>query len=439
MSKISILDDDICGLSTKDKVKSNKFLANLTGKQGFLTCDTTSICWLLNIRGQDTQYTPLLHSYFIYNKRLSFLFCDIAKLDDSHKEYLKDLKVEIVSIDKISEFTSICKENKVKQIYLDPNYVSYFFYSELNKALIDIIKITDPIIAHKAIKNETEILGSKRAHILDGIAKTNFLYWIDNSKNQESLDELQIAKKLLNFRQENSEFLYPSFETISAFAENGAIIHYNATIESNKKLNQNSLLLVDSGGQYKFGTTDITRTIPIGDNIQSECKRNFTLVLKGHIALATAIFPKGTTGSQLDVLARQYLWSDFKDYEHGTGHGVGSFLNVHEGPQNIGKNVNNIALKAGMILSNEPGIYIKDKYGIRLENLILVKPESEDFLGFETISLVPFDEKLINFSLLSNKEIQWLKNYHQKIYDSISSSCTTEVNNWLLDKIKLYT
>ena len=436
--KIEMLGLEYTGLSAKEKIKNNSFIANLTGKQGFFTCDTTSICWLLNIRGRDTEYTPLLHSYFIYNKRISFLFCDLKKLTDEHKEYFSSLKIEVKDIKEVSSFSNLCKEHKIKQVYLDPNTVGYYFYSSLNKQQIEISKNSDPIIAQKAIKNDIEIEGVRKAHIIDGAAKTKFLYWLSENQDLSQLDEISIADKLLSFRKEHEEFCFPSFNTISAFAENGSIIHYNASNKTNKKLSHDSLLLLDSGGQYKYGTTDITRTIAIGEGIKAEHKRNYTLVLKGHISLAMAVFPYKTTGIQLDTLARQYLWQEFKDYNHGTGHGIGSFLNVHEGPQSIGKNYNGVGLKAGMVLSNEPGLYVPNQYGIRIENVVLVCAEAEGFLSFETISLVPLEEKLIDFSLLSDKEKSWLKNYHQKIYDKLSSTLPVEIQEWLLNKIKLY-
>lgn len=429
--KIEILEEEYSALSTKEKIKDNRLLSNLTGKQGFFTCDTASICWILNIRGKDVQYSPLLHSYFLYNKRLSFLFCDPRKLTDQHQKYFAELKVEVVDIKKYYDFANICKTNKIKQIFLDPNHVSYYFYSVLTKQQIDIVKVSDPVIAQKSIKNNIEILGARKAHILDGVAKTKFLYWLSNQKELSQLDEISLSEKLLSFRQENQEFCYPSFNTISAFAENASIIHYNADQYSNQKLDKSGLLLIDSGGQYKCGTTDITRVVAIGDNIKTEYIRNYTLVLKGHIALAMAVFPEKTSGIQLDILARQYLWQEFKDFEHGTGHGVGSFLNVHEGPQNISKNYNGVSLKAGMILSNEPGIYIKDEYGIRIENLMLVNKEACGFLSFETISLVPLEKKLIDFSLLTNREKNWLRNYHQKIYDKLSPHLPPEIQSWL--------
>ena len=434
VSNITLFNQELSGIDSKEKIKKNKLLNILTGKQAFFTCDTASICWLLNIRGADTLYSPLIHSYFLYNKRESFLFCELSKVTQELEKYLKSINVKVIELNNFIDFGIICKKNKIKQVCLDPNSVSYFFYRELQKHDIKIIKSKDPIIAQKAIKNDTEIKGIKKAHLFDGVSKTKFLFWLDQAKNKSSLSEISIAEKLLEFRKQQKDFLYPSFNTISAFAENGAIIHYNANHKTNKKLDKNSLLLIDSGGQYKFGTTDVTRTIAIGTDINPEHIRDYTLVLKGQIALATAIFPKNTTGAQLDILARQYLWQDYKDYEHGTGHGVGHFLNVHEGPQNIGKHSNQTNLEEGMVLSNEPGIYIKDQYGIRLENIILVCPESENFLSFETLTLVPFEKNLIDFSILTKREKIWLNCYNKKLHDNLSPYLDDKMKKWLLDK-----
>jgi len=436
--KVELLPLDLTGNSTKEKIKSIPFLDELTGKQGYLTCDTATICWLLNLRAKDTENTPILHSYFLYNKRQSFLFADLNKFSDEIKYELSELKITVLDTKEILQFSNICKDNKIKIINLDANYVSYYFYGELKKNEVDIVKIIDPVIAAKAIKCPTEIEGVTKAHILDGSAKTKFLYWLSDKTSNDNLDELAVADKLLQYRKNNKEFLFPSFNTISAFAENGAITHYNATKKSNKKLDKDSLLLVDSGGQYKFGTTDITRTVAIGSDIKTEQKHNFTLVLKGHIALATSIFPKKTTGSQLDCLARQYLWQELKDYNHGTGHGVGSFLNVHEGPQSISKASTASPLKQGMVVTNEPGIYIEDNYGIRIENVLLVVKESENFLRFETLSLAPIDERLINFTLLDAKEKSWLKNYHQKIATRLAEHLSEQEQKWIENKIALY-
>jgi len=432
-----LLPEDICGKSTKQKLKDIPFLAELTGKQAYLTCDTATICWLLNLRARDTENTPILHSYLLYNKKQSFLYIDKSKLSAEILDYLDQLKITLLDLKEIQNFAHLCKENKIKLVNLDLQYVAYYFYGELKHSKIEINKITDPVILAKAIKNPTEIESITNTHILDGSAKTKFLRWLDKQDSYDHLDEIKIAEELLKFRKENKEFLYPSFSTISAFAENGAITHYNATPKTNKKLDKSSLLLIDSGGQYKTGTTDITRTIAIGSEIDPQQKRNFTLVLKGHIALASAIFPKNTSGSQLDSLARQFLWQDLKDFSHGTGHGVGCFLNVHEGPQSISKAANQAPLKAGMIITNEPGIYIENEYGIRIENVLLVVKESDKFLRFETISLAPIDERLIDLTMLTAKEKSWLRNYHQKISTRLDK-LTTDERSWVQAKIGLY-
>ena len=252
------------------------------------------------------------------------------------------------------------------------------------------------------------------------------------------MDEISASKKLLEFRKQHKEFLFPSFNTISAFAENGAVIHYNVNKKTNKKFTHANLYLVDSGGQYKFATTDITRTIAYKKQATKEQKENYTLVLKGHIALAMAKFPQNTKGFQLDILARQFLWQHNKDYAHGTGHGVGCFLNVHEGPHSISKAPINQNLQENMLVTNEPGFYLENHYGIRIENILLVKKNKENMLYFETLTLVPMDENLIALKLLTTSEKLWLKNYHQKIYNKIGIKLSLREANWLKNKISFY-
>jgi Xaa-Pro aminopeptidase len=288
----------------------------------------------------------------------------------------------------------------------------------LLKNYFEIIVKTDPIEIAKSQKNSAEILGAIKAHEADGLALTKFLFWLEKSlKNGAEIDEILAAEKLLEFRAQNPAFLYPSFNSISAFASNGAVIHYAPTPKTNKKISGNSLYLIDSGGQYFCddfcGTTDVTRTICVGDP-SAEMIENFTRVLKGHIALARVKFPIGTTGSQLDALARFHLWQAGLDYDHGTGHGVGSFLSVHEGPCGISKRAHQ-ELLPGMILSNEPGFYLDGKYGIRIENLMLVEKINDKFLGFRTLTLAPIDERLIDFKMMTYPEKKWLENYHGEV------------------------
>jgi Xaa-Pro aminopeptidase len=390
-----------------------------------------STCWLLNIRGNDIPTTPFILSYaIVYKSGKVTLFIEKKRIGEKTTEYLgKDVK--IVSRDTLDkEIKSLRK----KKVWLDQNSAPYWFFDQLKKK--NIIRAADPCQLPKACKNKTEIQGAYDAHVIDGVAVTRFLHWLDSNLGKEKITEMDVAKKLLSFRAENKQFMENSFDTIAGFESNGAIVHYRASEATNKELKGNSLFLLDSGGQYLSGTTDITRTIAIGKPT-TEQKTSFTLVLKGHIALASAVFPVGTSGSQLDILARQYLWQAGLDYDHGTGHGVGSYLSVHEGPQRISKAPNNVALQVGMIVSNEPGFYKENKYGIRIESLLTVveKPELNQgrrkFLGFDTITLAPIDLKLVEILMLSKSEKKWLEEYHKRVVASLSSLLPKEVASWL--------
>ena len=279
----------------------------------------------------------------------------------------------------------------------------------------------------KAIKNTIEIKGTFSAHLKDGVALSKFLYWIHKSKITNN-SELLASNTIDNLRSKQPNFICTSFETISGFAANGAIVHYRVTKKSNKKFSNNNLFLCDSGGQYLEGTTDVTRTVAIGKPTKN-MKHHFTIVLKGHIALASAIFPYCTTGNDLDLLARLPLWKNNMNYGHGTGHGVGSCLSVHEGPHRISKG-SFVPLEPGMITSNEPGFYLTNKYGIRIENLMLVK-KNKNMLAFETLTLAPIDINLVNYNLLTKEEINWLNNYHNKVFKNISSKLDKQNKNWL--------
>jgi Xaa-Pro aminopeptidase len=409
-TKAFIHDLKYAGISAEEKIKiiTKNFSKNA---DALILNSPISICWLLNIRATDIDFTPiaLCHAIIYKNGKVD-LFIDEKRLDPKVKKHLKNVK--IISPKDLEKNILLLKNKKIQ---LDPNYCNYWLASLLQKS--KIIEATDPCLIQKACKNPTEIKGMIKAHEIDGAAVTKFLLWLKNEA--KNIDEIKTTKKLLEFRKQNKEFFSPSFATISGFASNGAIVHYHATKKTNKKIKGNSLYLVDSGGQYFYGTTDITRTISIGKPT-SEQKHNFTLVLKGHIALATAEFSNKTTGSDLDILARQFLQKEGKDYDHGTGHGVGCFLSVHEGPQNISKRKNEIYLKPGMIISNEPGYYKTGEYGIRIENLVLVeKAKKKGFLKFKTITLAPIDLNLIDFKLLTEAEKSWLINYHQEIYKKL--------------------
>lgn len=395
--------------------KLAKILNYITFKKidALIITDPSNICWLLNIRANDVEYNPLLLSYaIIYKEGKLEIFSNHPK----HK--------------KLIEFPAALKLLHHQKIQLDPDSTSIYIKDHFNNAILE----EDPCIKAKACKNIIEQKQSIKIHLLDGIALTKALFWIKKNYKKHNITELSIVDKLLQLRSQNKNFLYPSFATIAGFKDNAAIIHYKPTLETNKIISDNGLLLLDSGGQYLGGTTDITRTILIG-KATLEQKRNFTLVLKGHIALAKAIFPKGISGSNLDILARQFLWSEHKDYAHGTGHGVGNCLSVHEGPQRINR-INDCILEAGMLISNEPGYYKNNEYGIRLENILLVKEQKDGYLYFETLSLAPIDNKLIIIGMLTQEEKIWLNKYHEKIYNKLSLYLTTEEKKWLKTKTK---
>ncbi len=379
--------------------------------------DSASICWLLNIRAHDVEYNPILLSFLIFhnNGKLE-LFSSTSFIADNSTIYSFD------------ELSVRLKEIANKKVQLDPTSASIWICNHFNSPIF----AEDPCLQLKACKNKTEIACARKTHIADGVAMCKFLYWLE--KNLANQSEISVADKLLEFRKSHNNFIYPSFPTIAGFREHGAIIHYNANENTNKKLNRDGLLLIDSGGQYFGGTTDITRVVAIG-KASKEQKHNFTLVLKGHIALANAKFPFGTSGAALDILARQYLWQEEKDYAHGTGHGVGNCLSVHEGPQRISK-MGTCILKPGMILSNEPGFYKNHEYGIRIESLMLVIKNKNNFLSMETLTLAPIEISLISSKILSDDEKSWLNSYHQKVFNKISPFLDKNEKFWLKRKTK---
>ncbi len=402
--KIFSLPDKVAGLDSASKI--SQILQTLEAEALLLT-KPENICWLLNIRGRDLEFTPTVLTYAI-------LF--------------KTGEVELFT-DKIPALDA-----KIKKIQIDESATNHWLYSELKKADFELIHKLDPIDLIKSQKNSVEIFGAIRAHEEDGLAVTKFLFWLQSCAKT---DEISAAKELLKFRQESPSFFSESFAAISGFASNGAVIHYHSTPETNVNFSPNqltgSLYLIDSGGQYLgenfCGTTDITRTIAIGVP-SAEMIENFTRVLKGHIALARARFPRGTSGAQLDVLAREHLWRAGLNYDHGTGHGVGSFLSVHEGPCGISKRSHQ-ELLSGMILSNEPGFYKEGEYGIRIENLMLIEEFDEKFLQFKTLTLAPIDPALIDFKMLTYPEKKWLQNYHQEIYEKFAKKLSQKNEIWL--------
>ncbi len=376
-----------------------------------LLTDPNSISWLLNLRNENAKYTPCILGRAILYKSGNV---DLFVQDKEHSTIEANLGNHINIFD-ISELENSL--HKLNSIVIDPNTTPMSIMAVIKDK--QVAEREDPCLIYKAVKNQIEITGAINAHIRDGVAVTNFLHWLENNIGNE-VTELNAEEKLLEYRKEQDLFKQPSFPTISAFNENGAIIHYRASSKTNKVIQKSGLYLIDSGGQYLNGTTDVTRTVAIG-NPTSEQIAHYTIVLKAHIAVANAVFPLGTTGGELDILARIHLWKFGIDYMHGTGHGVGSYLSVHEGPQAISKG-NKVKLTPGMILSNEPGYYIPGEYGIRIENLMYVNRQENSFLHFKQLTFIPYDRRLIDVQMLTKDEIEWINSYHQFVYENLENS-----------------
>ncbi len=428
-SKAFIHDDFFAGESALGKINKIQKILEKNFVDYFVLNSLDSIAWLLNIRGNDIDYTPLLFCYLIVPKDGK-----VELFIDSNKIY--PIKTEIQKIANIKSFENISNYirnlNSNSTIGFDENYTSYYFKQLSLEKKLKFKNIENPCLYLKAIKNSTELSGAKSANQRDGVSIIKFLYWLKNKMVINKTDEIKAANYLFNLRKKNKLFHSLSFDTISAIGPNAALPHYRVNNESKLKFSNNSIYLVDSGAQYKDGTTDITRTIIIGKS-SHEQKDRFTRVLKGHIAIAKAEFSHNTKGSQLDLLARKALKEIGCDYDHGTGHGIGSFLGVHEGPQRIAKSQNqkDCFLSPGMILSNEPGYYKEGEYGIRIENLIICCSKSKDSLYFDTISWAPIDIDLIEMSLISKSEKVWLNEYHDKVYKNTYLSLNKEEREWL--------
>ena len=423
--KFYFIEDKISGENSKSKIsKVLKYLYNDKSDCLFVTAPENA-AWLLNIRGKDNPYSPIPNCRLILKKNGKiYLFANKSKIHNlSLKNNLKKIKI----IDERNINIFLRKLNS-KKIILDRLSCS-LAYENIIRNKINISNKSDPIYNLKSIKNNIEIKNIIDAHILDGVAVIKFLYWIKNSKKK--ISELDAEKKLNFFRRKSKNYLFPSFNTIAASGPNGAIIHYRANKNSNREIKKKDIFLCDSGGQYKYGTTDITRTICLGKQ-SNKIKNIFSCVLKGHIAVANANLNKLTSAHLLDTLARKFLKKRGLDYSHGTGHGVGYFLNVHEGPIAISKGYK-IMLRPGHVISNEPGFYKKGKFGIRLENMIYVK-RLKNKIYFKNLTVVPFDKELINFKLLTKKEKDYLINYNLEIYSNVEKYLTYKEKFWLLSQ-----
>ncbi len=424
---IEALDESIAGVSSQDKIK--KIQAHLKKEEYDYTIISSldDIAWTMNLRGFDIRFNRLFYAYLIIGCNEAFLFCEKEKFN---KEVIERLPVTLVDYNSLISF--IKKEIKgKKRLCYNPNKTTYRIKEAFDKEVHPVESIEFSTLL-KAQKNETELKGMRKAHLLDGVAIVKLLSYLEETK--EVLTELSVAQKLEEFRKESSDYIESSFTTIAGFKEHGALAHYSATSESSVSLKGDGLLVLDSGGQYKSGTTDITRTLLFGEATK-QMKRDYTLVLKGNLALAKQLFPSGTCGYQLDILARQFMWQEGINYGHGTGHGVGFCLNVHEGPQNISPRAVTVALKEGMILSNEPGIYREGEYGIRVENLVVVqevdKTEFGTFLGFEVLTIAPFERRLIDKSLLTENEIEMVDSYHSWVYSLLKEMLCPQDRSYL--------
>jgi Xaa-Pro aminopeptidase len=392
-----------------------------------------SIAWAFNIRGGDVSCTPLpLGRAILRADGSADLFIDEAKVGDDLRAHLGNG----VTVRPLSQLESALGDLRGKTVSVDPDIASAWFFDTLEAAGATVLRQRDPVALPKACKNAAEIAGTTAAHARDGVALTRFLHWLDTEAQSGKVTEIDAVMQLEAFREELNALNDLSFPTISGAGPHGALPHYRVSTASNRVLERGSLFLVDSGGQYLDGTTDVTRTVPIGE-ASDDMRRHYTLVLKGHIALAAVRFPHGTTGTHLDVLARHALWQAGLDYQHGTGHGVGVYLGVHEGPHRIAKPWNAVPLAPGMIVSNEPGYYREGHYGIRIENLQYVTPPVPvsggeiDMLGFECLTFAPLSRDLIVTGLLSSEERAWVDDYHARVQDLLSGKLDGDVKVWL--------
>lgn len=426
-----VLDTEYAGRTVSDKLAQVRAIMDSHGADVCVFSALDDIAWLLNIRGTDVDFNPVVISYAMVEKEHCTLFIAPEKLTAETVRYVVSNKIAI------ADYENIYSALKSIQNYSTVMYDG----TRLNRALYDAIPtscrkidVLSPVQNLKSIKNETELKGIRQAMLSDGVALVRFFIWLEQNVAKGHLTECDIMTMLKGFRAEDPHFMGESFGTIAGYGSNGAIVHYAASDETCATLQPDSLLLLDSGGQYLNGTTDITRTVCLGQPTERQ-KHDFTLVLKGHIALACAKFPKGTRGSQLDILAHQFLWQEGLHYGHGTGHGVGHFLCVHEGPQNIRMDENPTVLAPGMVISDEPGIYRTGEYGIRTENLVtVVEDETNDFasfLKFETLTLCPYDSNLIDVDMLNQAEKDWINAYHKRVYDNIAPLLNKEEQSWL--------
>ena len=429
--EIFVHNIEFAGKSISEKLELIRTEMDEKGADYYLLSALDAVAWTLNIRGSDIPYNPVVISYAIIGQKDARIFIDDAKLNDDTTEYLKNNNIEICGYNSIEKALKSIKIDE--SIYFDQSKISEWCF---NSIPISVKKISGEDIVEnlKAIKNEIEIENFKNSQQRDGVAMVKFLHWLDKNIGTMEITEISASDKLEELRREGDNYVSLSFETISGYKDHAAIVHYSATKDTEYKLENKGMLLLDSGAQYLDGTTDITRTIVLGE-ITKEEKRDFTLVLKGHIALSKAKFTYGTTGTQLDILARMPLLEDGKNFRHGTGHGIGFLLSVHEGPHRISPVYSKVKLESGMLVTNEPGFYKDGEYGIRTENIMLVREDCEneygDFMKFETTTLCPIDLRGIEKELLNDGELKWLNDYHSDVYRSLRIHLNKQEQEWL--------
>lgn len=434
-NKVFTLTNEITGESVKDKIKRINEHLNKVDADGIIISTLDAVAWTFNLRGNDVDYNPVAVAYGYVSKNENILFINSKKTNEDLIKFYNEQGVKIKEYNELFEYVANIPEHST--ILVTKNKINWKLFNTI-PASCKLIDMPSPIDLMKSMKNKVELEGFRNAMIKDGVALVKFYMWLEKAIPAGGVTEVLIEQKLTEFRAQQDLFVGDSFGTIAGYASNGAIVHYHANPETASTVKTEGLLLIDSGAQFKDGTTDITRTLATG-KLTKQMKIDYTNVLKGHIAIATAIFPQGTRGSQLDILARKALWDNCETYWHGTGHGIGHFLNVHEGPQNIRLEENPTTMEIGMVTSNEPGLYRADQYGIRIENLIVVQEykrteEFGTFYNFETITLCPIDTKPIKKKLLTKDEVKWLNNYHSMVYNKLKDHLTESEEAWLKEK-----
>jgi Xaa-Pro aminopeptidase len=430
-----LLPESTTGQSTVAKIEAVRAEMKKNRTDAHLISSLDDLAWLLNIRGQDVPCNPVVLGFVLITADTATLYIEPSKLSAETIAELKGYGVEIAAYESIYQKIETLT---AKAILIDPKRTCFAVFDSVPET-VKIVEKINPSTTLKAIKNKVEIENNRHTFVKDGVALTRFFKWLEENVGSEELSELSIADKLRGFREDQDGFVDVSFTTIAGYLDHGALPHYSANEKSNYTLRLKGLLLVDSGGQYKTGTTDITRVVSLGGLTQEE-KEDYTLVLKGTIEGSLAIFPAGTRGYQIDAITRRPLWETLRNYGHGTGHGVGFFLNVHEGPQTFNAAAIDVAVEPGMITSIEPGLYRVGKHGIRIENLVLTRKagssEFGDFLDFETLTICYIATDLIEKSLLEKRHLSWLNNYNQWVFDQLSTHLSSDEKNWLAEKCK---